>query len=49
MKAAIYNEVRVPVIRPNGEIEALPYGYDAQTGVTTLPPRRSEEEEPAED
>ena len=29
------NSVRLPVLRPTGELELLPEGYDAQTGVYT--------------
>jgi hypothetical protein len=31
------NHVRCPVVRPNGELEALPWGYDAQTQIYTVP------------
>lgn len=31
------NQVRCPVVRPNGELEALPWGYDAQTQIYTVP------------
>jgi hypothetical protein len=31
------NHVRCPVVRPDGSLEALPWGYDAQTQIYTVP------------
>jgi len=31
------NQVRCPVIRPGGELELLPWGYDEQTRIYTVP------------
>ena len=31
------NQVRCPVVRPDGTLDALPWGYDAQTQIYTVP------------
>lgn len=31
------NQVRQPVVRPDGKLEPLPWGYDVQTGIYTVP------------
>ncbi len=36
-KLTAVNAVRLPVVRDDGTLEALPHGYDEQTGAYTLP------------